>query len=318
MAQSKNTSATLKHWSKFISFLKDKNSSYNYTQVLIQALLTFLEINNVVLPPLTFIKRQKKSTYKQTEQSYKRKVKKEELVDFILRQFPKIYTADLTEYSKDVFLRERGRFLVIHMFFSGLRRSEALNTLVGDEKNENGVRSILVRSSKGKEIFYRIIPEDRYWKAREEYLKHLAVYNPQSYLFPNAYGRSGTDGTSGRLTNTRASQIISGYRDNHGNWKKGISEYVWDKKMFTHIFRHARTNDLLKYLSVDLVKEWRNDKSMGTTQTYIDEKQQEARIANGLKDKPSTDWEKVIPIKPTPKPTSTLTEDKDGKKKNTK
>ena len=273
------------HWSKIIVALKGRNATLNYANLIISALTKYLKVSKVPAP--TYIVRQNKNTYKQTEKSHDRKVRKEELVDFILNHFPKIYSADLTDYSDDPFMQERGRFLVIHMFFCGLRRSEARIARIDDEINKGEYHAILVKSPKTKKIFEREIKERRYWEARETYLRLLKKKYGSGeeipFLFPNMFG-------GGMMSNERISQIISGYYDNANNWKKGVAESVWDKVMFTHIFRHARTNDLLRYMPVDVVKEWRQDESMDTTMAYVDGQQQKERISEYLKDKPVDDW----------------------------
>jgi hypothetical protein len=154
----------------------------------------------------------------------------------------------------------------------------------------------LVRSQKQKKLITRIIPEDVYWDYREEYENTLELGKTtkgvDDYLFPS----KSLDNTYLKkpLSSSDIRRIISGYwgyyKGNKSKYYPGVCERVWGRRMWTHIFRHARTNDLLSIWPIEAVQLWRGDSSINTTRIYADEEQIKKQMFENLDKKDVNDW----------------------------
>lgn len=277
------------NWNVLVGILKE-NYAKSTASIFIAALISFCDVMEVDTPK--FIKHQKGSTFTMVEKSIERKQNKEENIQAIMQDFNKIYDADISL---------RDKFLVIHCFFCGMRRSEVSRSLISDEKtitvDGKKYRTILIRAVKTKEVYERIIIEDKYWECRDKYIKTLSkdglVKGVDDFLFP---GRMlDIHGARQPISPTKISQIIGGYWNYNKDGTKtsrheGVGEIVWGKRIWSHIFRHARTNDLLGVMPIEAVQQWRRDASISTTRIYASEEQIKRQMVKALDKKPKDSW----------------------------
>lgn len=262
--------------------MSQKGYRKNYMASIISALRTFFNIMGLK----TFMELDEwkpKAVGKVELEKAEHDKLKGELVDLVLVNFDKIFNVDLTRYNKNFFICERDRFMVIHSFYCGLRRSEVCSSLVEDAKEIVNPKTkykhkvVVVRVKKTKQLSNKVIDDIRYWNSRNKYLElHTKEYPDSPFLFPNTFG-------GGRLSETRINQIMTGYfgketKKYPDGWREGICGLVWGGKIWPHVFRHSRTTDLSSFLSLEELQKWRGDKSVLTTRRYIDDQAVDQRV----------------------------------------
>jgi integrase len=275
-------------WQRLITHMKTEEYSKSTVNLTIAALIDYSKTLDFELPNI--IKHQRKVTMGMGKRSKERSMLKDSLVAAISKDFPLIFTADLSGLNKKPFVQEEARFMVIHAFYCGMRISEVVKSLVSDYKKDGSLPEHNVRASKTKDIYWRPISEDKYWQCRREYVELLKKQKCYTnivgldFLFPKV------NGGNTPMSTLSAYKLIAGASYGYGTtkgvrYKPGVCQLVWGKRAWTHIFRHMRTNNLLEIMPLEEVKEWRHDSSIDTTMAYVSETHTRKSMMESLKNR---------------------------------
>jgi len=301
-----NENNAKEYWKRLKKSIREENLSVSYSNIIISALMNYCEIKKIKLPSeITHI-----NSSSISEAAIKEHLQwgrtKEDTIRFFNEnpgEVKKIYTADLSELSDKRTVQEMVRNAVSEFFYAGKRISEVVASKFSDEfviKHDNvNYRGIRVYSEKTKRDFEKIILEESYWKARDNY-KELLNREQQSN------NETITDEMFPGISTERLTQLIAGYNytyfvkdEKHPDRqkketarKKGFAEIVWgdEHRVWTHIFRHSRLTELAGVMPLEALQEWAGHTAIATTAGYVGRAKKQEMILDALKKKPKDNW----------------------------
>ena len=197
-----------------------------------------------------------------------------ETIEFLTKEFPKIYSVDLKEYCNNEYVAERDRMVCILGLFSAERKNELRKVLLSDF--DFNTRTTIVRDTKNGNVFAKPIPEDKFWQCLAHYLdirKKYVINN--KYLFTSRnFGYDSFQPLSG----SSITSIIS-----------NMSLFVWGRKINPHIFRYTRITNLSNYYDTHSLKEWTGHNSERSVISYVRKRHEDNSVMNIFRTKSALD-----------------------------